>query len=74
MDRPHSSLFGAVLPRVAIAAFGLVLTGALGGCVETAALSGAETPAPRPDWPRTPLASALRWLVSAAFRSRWKIV
>ena len=47
MDRPQSSLFGAVLPRVAIAAFGLVLTGALGGCVETAALSGAETPAPQ---------------------------
>ena len=47
MDRTRSSLFGAVLSRAAIAAFGLALTGALGGCVETAALSGAETPAPQ---------------------------
>jgi hypothetical protein len=47
MDRPHAFLFGAAFPRLAIAAFGLLLTGVLGGCVETAALSGAETPAPQ---------------------------
>ena len=47
MDRPVSSRRRTSPPQIAFAAFGLLCTGILGGCVETTAMSGAETPEPR---------------------------
>lgn len=46
MDQSVSARRRASCPQIAFAAFGLLCAGVLGGCVETAALSGAETPEP----------------------------
>ena len=78
MDRSVSSRRRTSHPQIAFAAFGLLCTGILGGCVETTAMSGAETPEPRARLARarlapTSTASASPSPVSAAFRSRWKI-
>jgi hypothetical protein len=47
MDQSVSLRRGASCPRIAFAALGLLFAGSLGGCVETVAVSGAETPEPR---------------------------
>ncbi len=47
MDRPVCRRRGAFCSRLARAASGLLFAGALGGCVETAALSDAGTPEAR---------------------------
>ncbi len=44
MDQPVCFRRSASWPRLSFAAFGLLSLGAVGGCVETAALSGAEPP------------------------------
>ena len=44
MDQPVCSRRGACWRRLAAAVFGLLPLGVLGGCVETAAMSGAEPP------------------------------
>jgi hypothetical protein len=46
MDQPVFLRRRASPPRIASAAFGLLFASVLGGCVKTAALSGAETPEP----------------------------
>jgi hypothetical protein len=46
MDQPVSSRRRASASPIAFALFGLLCAGVLGGCVETGALSGAETPEP----------------------------
>jgi len=46
MDQSVSARRRASCPQMAFAAFGMLCAGALGGCVETGALSGAETPEP----------------------------
>lgn len=47
MDQPVSARQGASGRRVAFAIFGLLSVGFLGGCVETTALSGADSPEAR---------------------------
>ena len=77
MDQSVSGARPRILSANGLRRIGMLCAGALGGCVETGALSAPKRPSLTPDWLRArpasaPTASALPSPVSAAFRGRWK--